>query len=201
MRQRGCSCSALPYVPCAASDVSLTSVALRRPALARQRSVSAGFVSPVSGMVSAAPPQRHERVFVGIEENDRVDELPEVALAIAKYTATLTAMAELPSQAGVAHSPRRWNRLASELQRQQLILRETSFGQQAISALMDGPRPVVRVWAAGHALFWDEAKARSVLEALRDDTGVGVGSVDAKCTLIEFDKGRLNPCWEPPARG
>jgi hypothetical protein len=130
-----------------------------------------------------------------------VEKPPEVARAIAKYTATLTAMAELPSRAGVAESPRHWNRLANELQRKRLILRESSFGQQAISALMDDPSPVVRVWAAGHALFWDEAKARSVLAALRDETGVGVGSVDAKYTLIEFDKGRLNPCWEPAAQG
>jgi hypothetical protein len=136
----------------------------------------------------------------GVEDNDRMEELPEVVRAIAKYTATITAMAELPSRAGVAESPRRWNRLVDELQRQQLILRGTSLGQQAISALMDDPRPVVRVWAAGYALFWDEAKARSVLEALRDDTSAGVLSVDAKYTLTEFEKGRLNPSWEPPAR-
>jgi hypothetical protein len=153
--------------------------------------------------ISAGSNVRHRGSFGcsrGVEENDRVDEPPEVALAIAKYTATLTAMAELPSQAGVAESPRRWNRLANELQRQQLILRGSSLGQQAISALMDDPRPVVRVWAAGHALFWDQAKARSVLEALRDDTSAGVLSVDAKYTLTEFEKGRLNPSWEPPAR-
>lgn len=130
-----------------------------------------------------------------------MDEPSDVAHAVGRYTATLTAMAELPSLSGVAESARRWNRLADELQRQHLVLRGTAIGQQAISALMDDPRAVVRVWAAGHALFWDEAKARSVLEALRDDTGVGVRSVDAKYTLIEFDKGRLNPSWEPPARG
>ena len=129
-----------------------------------------------------------------------MDEPPEVARAIAKYTATITAMAQLPSQAGVAESPRRWNRLVNELQRQQLILRGTSLGQQAISALMNDPRPVVRVWAAGHALFWDEAKARSVLEAFRDDARADVLSVDAKYILIEFDKGRFNSSWEPPAR-
>jgi hypothetical protein len=138
---------------------------------------------------------------VGVDQNDRVDEPPEVKRAITKYTATLTAMAELPRQAGAAESSRRWNRLANELQRQHLILRETPFGQQAISALMEDPRPVVRVWAAGHALFWDEANARSVLEALRDAPGAGVGSIDAKYTLIEFDEDRLNPAWEPPARG
>jgi hypothetical protein len=109
-------------------------------------------------------------------------------------------MAELPSQAGVAESPRRWNRLANELQRQRLILRGSPLGQQAISALMDDPRPVVRAWASGHALLWDEDKARSVLEALRDDPDVGVVSIDAKYTLSEFDKGRLDPSWEPPAR-
>jgi len=130
-----------------------------------------------------------------------VDELADVDRAIARYTAALTAMAELPSRAGVAESPRRWNRLVNELQRQQLILRESPVGQQTISALMDDPRPVVREWAAGHALFWAEAKVRSVLEALRDDPAAGVGSVNAKYTLIEFDLGRLNPSWEPPARG
>jgi hypothetical protein len=136
-----------------------------------------------------------------VDQNDRVDESPAVERAIAKYIATLTAMAELPSRAGVAEAPRRWNRLANELQRQQLILRASPSGQQAISALMDDPRPVVRAWAAAHALFWDEAKAKSVLEALRDAPGTGVVSANAKYTLIEFDKGRLNPSWEPPARG
>jgi hypothetical protein len=130
-----------------------------------------------------------------------VDESADIAPAIAKYTETLTTMADMPSQAGVAQSPRRWNRLANELQRQQLILRESPSGQQAISTLMDDPRPMVRAWASSHALFWDESKARSVLEALRDDPGVGVVSVDAKYTLSEFDKGRLNQSWQPPARG
>ncbi len=129
-----------------------------------------------------------------------MDRSQEVERAIERYTATLEAMAELPSEADVAGSPRRWNRLANELQRQRLILSQTSSGQQAISALMGDPRPVVRVWAAGHALFWDGARARSVLEALRDDPHVGVYSVDAKYTLIEFDKGRLDPRWEPPTR-
>lgn len=135
-----------------------------------------------------------------MHEDDRVADEPEVAIAIAKYRATLTAMAELPSQAGVAESPRRWNRLANELQRQQLILRTSPSGQRAISALMADPRPLVRGWAAAHALFWQEDKARSVLEALRDDTGQGVWSLSAEYTLIEFDNGRLNHGWQPPAR-
>jgi hypothetical protein len=65
---------------------------------------------------------------------------------------------------------------------------------------MGDPRPVVRAWASGHALFWDEAKARSVLEALRDDPRGGLVSVDAKYTLREFEKGNLNPSWDPSAR-
>lgn len=59
----------------------------------------------------------------------------------------------------------------------------------------------VEGWASGHALFWDEDKARSVLEALRDDPGAGVVTLEAKYTLREFDRGRLEPSWEPPARG
>jgi hypothetical protein len=39
------------------------------------------------------------------------------------------------------------------------------------------------------------------LESLRDDPTAGVSSVDAKYTLVEFDKGRLDPTWEPPASG
>ena len=130
-----------------------------------------------------------------------MDEQADVERAIANYTATVTAMADLPNEAGVAESPRQWNRLANELQRQHLILRESLVGQQAISALMGDPRPVVRAWASSHALVWDEANAKSVLEALRDDAGAGVISVSAKYTLREFEKGRLNPSWEPPARG
>jgi hypothetical protein len=136
-----------------------------------------------------------------VDQNARVDESADIEPAIAKYTAALTSMAELPSRAGIAQSPRRWNRLVNELQRQQLILRESASGRQAISMLMDDPRPVVRAWVASHALFWDEAKARSVLVALRDDPGAGVVSVDAKYTLSEFDEGRLNHSWQPPARG
>lgn len=139
--------------------------------------------------------------WVSVDQNGRVDEPADIERAIEKYTATLRAMADLPSQAGVAESPRRWNRLANELQRQHLILRESPVGQHAISALMDDPRPVVRVWASGHALLWDDAKARSVLEALRDDPDAGLVSIDAKYTLREFEKGRLNSSWVPPARG
>jgi hypothetical protein len=139
--------------------------------------------------------------FVAIEENGRVDQPTDVARAITRYTATLTAMAELPSQAGVPESPRRWNRLVNELQRQQLVLRESPLGRRAISALMDDSRAVVRLWAAGSALFWDQDKAKSVLEALSDDPSTGVLSTSATYTLIEFEKGHLNPVWEPPARG
>ena len=125
---------------------------------------------------------------------------PDAARAFERYAAALEQMAVLPSAAGVAESPRRWNQLVNELQRQQLFLRETASGRRAISRLMDDPRPVVREWAAVHALFWEETRARSVLEALRDDPEVGVHSINAKYTLIEFDGGRLNPLWEPPPR-
>jgi hypothetical protein len=67
--------------------------------------------------------------------------------------------------------------------------------------LMGDPRPVVRAWASSDALFWDEVKARSVLEALQDGPGAGVVSVDAHHTLSEFDEGRPDQSWQPPARG
>ena len=136
-----------------------------------------------------------------LQQDGPVTDTPDAAGAFERYAAALEQMAELPSTAGVAESPRRWNQLVNELQRQQLVLRETSSGRRAISALMDDPRPVVREWAAAHALFWEEARARSVLEAIRDDPDVGAQSINAKYTLIEFDRGRLDPFWEPSPRG
>jgi hypothetical protein len=54
----------------------------------------------------------------------------------------------------------------------------------------------VRLWAASHALFWDEQRARAELEreASTDDN---LSSFEAKITLREFDAGRLNTSWTP----
>jgi hypothetical protein len=46
-----------------------------------------------------------------------------------------------------------------------------------------------------HSLFWDEAIARDELEA--QAASKGLGTVDAKYTLREFDRGRLNMVWQP----
>ena len=54
----------------------------------------------------------------------------------------------------------------------------------------------MRQWAASHALFWDEQRARAELEreASTDDN---LSIFEAKITLCEFDAGRLNASWTP----
>ena len=49
--------------------------------------------------------------------------------------------------------------------------------------------------SAAWSLSWDEAQARQVLGEL--EAGPGLAAVDAKWTLREFDRGRLNTTWEP----
>lgn len=61
--------------------------------------------------------------------------------------------------------------------------------------MVHDPNPTVRGWAAAHSLFWDEATARAELEA--QTASEGLGAVDAKYTLREFDRGRLNMTWRP----
>jgi hypothetical protein len=110
-----------------------------------------------------------------------------------QYRATVLAMHRGPIESGGA--PRAWNRLVNRLQKLHLELRETPEGQAGITVMVHDPNPAVRGWAAAHSLFWDEVTARAELEA--QAASEGLGAVDAKYTLREFDGGRLNMTWQP----
>jgi hypothetical protein len=113
------------------------------------------------------------------------------------YQAILLRMAAQADPNGVVDRPAPWNKLVDQLQRVQLKIRESERGRAAISGLLDHESPTVRCWAAGHAVFWDEAQARAVLAALSANPDVGLTAVSAKYTLREFDAGRLDPQWRP----
>jgi hypothetical protein len=113
---------------------------------------------------------------------------------LARYRRTLLAMHEGRIETG--GTAKHWNRLVDQLQSLHLALREHAAGRAGISALIDDDVATMRQWAASHALFWDEQRARAELEreAATDDTLWGF---EAKITLREFDAGRLNPDWTP----
>ena len=93
-------------------------------------------------------------------------------------------------------SPSRWNRLAQRLQRLHLVLREDARGRAGITQMINDEVPTVRQWAATHALFWDEAKARAELER-QAASAPSMDEFEAKITLREYDAGRLNTTWTP----
>ncbi len=90
---------------------------------------------------------------------------------------------------------RTWNRLFNQAQALHLILRERPDGREGISALLASDVETVQMSAAAWSLSWDEARARQVLTEL--EAADGLVAVDAKWTLREFDRGRLNTTWEP----
>ena len=104
-----------------------------------------------------------------------------------------TALEQMATLAEGTTSPKRWNRLVEANHNSYLLLRETEIGRTAIEALISHESPTVRSWAAAHALLWNEAAARPVLEALAADGGLL--SVSAEYTLKEFDRGRLSHDW------
>ena len=117
------------------------------------------------------------------------------------YPKTLVDMAGVSGDSGATDSPRRWNRLVDRLQEQILVLQGSPIGRDAISELLDDPRPTVRLWSATHALLWNEARARTVLEALRDSPElVGLHATSARYTLREYDVGRLDREWGATGR-
>jgi hypothetical protein len=93
-------------------------------------------------------------------------------------------------------TPEDWNALVNELQRLQLDLRQTEKGRNGISELMDSEDAIVRTWCATYALFWDESRARGVLQGEVD--AKGMAGFESEVTLREFDAGRLNMTWQPP---
>ena len=83
-----------------------------------------------------------------------------------------------------------WNRLFDKLDKPGRVLRNSVEGRRFISGLMDDPSSTVRSFAASSAIFWDEDRARSTLQEIRDGD-YGLQSVTAEYTLREFDKGGL----------
>lgn len=110
------------------------------------------------------------------------------------FVATLGSMSEGRVDRG--GDPERWNRLVNELQRLQLELRQTEQGRDGISDLMHSDDATVRTWCATFALFWDEYKARQVLQA--EVEAKGLAGFESEIVLREFDAGRLNMTWQPP---
>jgi hypothetical protein len=121
---------------------------------------------------------------------------PGVRVLIERYREGLLAMDSI--RPGEDRGARRWNANVHEVQRAQLELRKTPEGRAAITELIDDPVPTVAHWAASHALFWSEGKARAYLESER--ARQDVGGFEAEMTLREFDAGRLRHDWQPPAR-
>jgi len=86
--------------------------------------------------------------------------------------------------------PSRANRWHARLHASYRFLRDTEEGRKAIASLLHEDDPHVRGWAAAHCLQWVPAKARAVLEGLRDADGPC--AFDAAVTLQEFEAGRLS---------
>ena len=82
------------------------------------------------------------------------------------------------------------NRLVREAQRLQKQLRLTAQGRAVIERLAADQDPLVRVWAATHALQWNPDAARSALAEVRD--AGREGSFDARMVLEQYAAGTLD---------
>jgi hypothetical protein len=112
---------------------------------------------------------------------------------LAAFAATLGSMSQCRVDRGGDSTA--WNRLVNELQRLQLDLRQTEEGRTGISDLMDSDDATVRTWCATFALFWNESRAREVLQA--EIAAEGMPGFESEIALREFDAGRLNMTWQP----
>jgi len=121
-------------------------------------------------------------------------DLAAVRETLSAFAATLDSMSHCRVDEG--GDPKLWNRLVNELQRLQLDLRQTEEGRAGISDLMESDDATVRTWCATFALFWDESRARAVLQA--EVAAKGVAGFESEIALREFDAGRLNMTWQPP---
>jgi hypothetical protein len=113
---------------------------------------------------------------------------------LAAFAGTLDSMSQCRVDRG--GDPTAWNRLVNELQRLQLDLRQTEEGRTGISDLMDSDDATVRTWCATFALFWNESRARDVLQA--EVAAGGMTGFESEIALREFDAGRLKMTWQPP---
>ncbi|HEY3529386.1 MAG TPA: hypothetical protein VGK78_09565 [Nocardioides sp.] len=105
---------------------------------------------------------------------------------------TLDEMSDLVGDQGHTTNTRRWGRLVDQWLSDGQALAQSEDGRAAIAALMDDPRPTVRLWSAAAVLFWDADAARPILTEIRDSPiRYDLHSIMAKHTLLEFDAGRL----------
>jgi hypothetical protein len=118
---------------------------------------------------------------------------------IESYRQAADEMAALVGEQGHTLSTRRRDRLADRLHHDRLELQQTPEGRAAITGLLDDPRPLVRLSAAGAVLSWDADTARPVLEELRESPArYSLHSISAKHILMEYDAHRPEPDSRPP---
>jgi hypothetical protein len=113
----------------------------------------------------------------------------EFEAAAAEFEQVLRGLAGM-QDASVSPPAKAWNRLHSKLASLRRALGETEEGRAFISRFLHDPSSTVRLETAAAALFWDEDRARVVLEEIRDGEYM-LQKVTAKYTLLEFDKGHL----------
>jgi hypothetical protein len=114
--------------------------------------------------------------------------VPELA---ERCLATLREWSRLQSDVG-RRATRKANRLADAQRLYLQTLATTADGRRHIDSFLDDDDPGVRAWAAAHALFWNEPKARRVLERL-EASDTFPDNFNAEMTLRQFDAGRLRP--------
>jgi hypothetical protein len=90
------------------------------------------------------------------------------------------------------------NRQGAVADRAARSLKRLPGGRQALEALMEDERAMVRVTAAAHLLRRDDDRAQRVLEAA-DSLG-GMAAVVAGIMLAMFEDGTWDPDAEPPPR-
>ena len=113
--------------------------------------------------------------------------------AAERYRQTLVEMADLVGDRGHHDNQRRWSRLVDQWRTERRILAGTEEGRRSITALIDDPRPAVRLWSAASVLFWDPEAARPVLTEIRDaPMTYDLHSITAKQTLLAFEAGTLD---------
>jgi hypothetical protein len=103
----------------------------------------------------------------------------------------LTQFRQAAERAGNISDPKAQNKAARKVQECYRLLSTTAEGRTGIMGLMGDANPNVRLCAAARSLQWSPAKARKVLEALRDERAFPY-SFDAEMTLVEFDNGSLS---------